>query len=148
MLEGKFEYRAAESSDSLARRETIGAAKAVLKAGMMMCVQASCITADDIAWLDSQGIETILSDQILDGSITLGQALGAALVSDRPDGLIPTVVVDEDMVSLGLCYSKRESLDEAVKRKVGVYWRCVAKLGIIHAKGLLQPKFSTPTLYS
>lgn len=104
-------------------RETISAAKAVVKAGIMMCVQASCITPDDIAWLDSQGMETILCDQILNGSITLGQALGAALVSDRPDGLIPTVVVDEDMVSLGLCYSKRESLNEAVNRKVGVYWR-------------------------
>ena len=43
-------------------------------------------------------------------------------MSDRPDGLIPTVVVDEDMVSLGLCYSKRESLAEAIKRRVGVYW--------------------------
>ena len=51
------------------------------------------------------------------------QALGSCLVSDRPDGLIPTVVVDEDLVSLGLCYSKVESLEEALKRKVGVYWR-------------------------
>jgi phosphoribosyl-AMP cyclohydrolase len=57
------------------------------------------------------------------------QALAAALVSDRPDGLVPTVVVDEDMVSLGLCYSSKESLEEAIKRRLGVYWRFVNMSG-------------------
>jgi phosphoribosyl-ATP pyrophosphohydrolase/phosphoribosyl-AMP cyclohydrolase/histidinol dehydrogenase len=58
-------------------------------------------------------------------SRVFAQALAAALVSDRPDGLVPTVVVDEDMVSLGLCYSNKESLEEAIKRRIGVYWRCI-----------------------
>ncbi len=63
------------------------------------------------------------------------QALAAALVSDRPDGLVPTVVVDEDMVSLGLCYSNKESLEEAIKRRLGVYWRsaCIQNVHTVAA---------------
>ena len=79
-------------------------------------------TADDIAFLDAKGIESILNRPLRDGSLTVAGALGAVLVSDRPDGLIPTVVVDEDLVSLGLCYSNLESLSEAFKRCCGVYW--------------------------
>jgi len=79
-------------------------------------------TADDIAFLDANGIETILDKPLRDGTLTIADAWSAVLVSDRPDSLIPTVVVDEDLISLGLCYSNHESLREAVKRCVGAYW--------------------------
>jgi phosphoribosyl-ATP pyrophosphohydrolase/phosphoribosyl-AMP cyclohydrolase/histidinol dehydrogenase len=45
----------------------------------------------------------------------------APLHSDRPDGLISTVVVNERRQLLGLVYSSRESIKEAVKRKKGIY---------------------------
>ncbi|RLS52952.1 MAG: phosphoribosyl-ATP diphosphatase, partial [Planctomycetota bacterium] len=48
-------------------------------------------------------------------------ALAAPLVSDRPDGLWPTVIVDELGVALGLAYSNPESLREAVRSLRGVY---------------------------
>mmetsp|Transcript_26203 Transcript_26203/g.64700 ORF Transcript_26203/g.64700 Transcript_26203/m.64700 type:complete len:296 (-) Transcript_26203:53-940(-) len=105
-------------------REAVTAAKGVLKEGMMMSVMSSKVTADDIAWIDSVGAETVLPKESAspDAELSFGKAIGAALVSDRPDGLIPTVVVDEDMVSLGLCYSNLQSVEEAVKRQCGVYW--------------------------
>lgn len=55
------------------------------------------------------------------GRLDLGDAIAAPLVTDRPDGLYPTVVTDERGMALGLVYSSRESIREAVKRKVGVY---------------------------
>jgi phosphoribosyl-ATP pyrophosphohydrolase len=41
--------------------------------------------------------------------------------SDRPDGLWPTVVVDERGVALGLSYSDLESLGVALEQGQGVY---------------------------
>jgi histidinol dehydrogenase/phosphoribosyl-ATP pyrophosphohydrolase len=51
----------------------------------------------------------------------LGQGIVACMVSDRPDGLVPTVVSGEDGRSLGLVYSSRESVLEAIKTRAGVY---------------------------
>jgi len=102
-------------------RKVVESAKSLLEKGMMLNV-LNPPTTDDIAFLDSLGVESILGTCLQDGSMTIPEALKAVLVSDRPDGLIPTVVVDEDMVTLGLCYSNLESLAEAFKRSVGVYW--------------------------
>ncbi|RKO89910.1 histidinol dehydrogenase-domain-containing protein, partial [Blyttiomyces helicus] len=67
----------------------------------------------------------------------------APLVSDRPDGLFPTVVTDPHGVALGLCYSSRESIAEAVASASGVYmsrkrglWRKGATSG--HSQKLLS----------
>jgi len=58
---------------------------------------------------------------IYTGRMHLADALAAPLVSDRPDGLWPTIVADEHGVALGLAYSNAESLREAVDRGRGVY---------------------------
>jgi phosphoribosyl-ATP pyrophosphohydrolase len=42
-------------------------------------------------------------------------------VSDRPDGLWPTVVVDEEGKALGLVYSSAESLSRAIEERRGIY---------------------------
>lgn len=42
--------------------------------------------------------------------------------SDRPDGLVPTVVVDESGVALGLVYSSAESVIASVEKKRGIYF--------------------------
>lgn len=39
------------------------------------------------------------------GHMNLADGIIAPLTSDRPDGLFPTVVVDEQGVNLGLVYS-------------------------------------------
>ena len=48
-------------------------------------------------------------------------SIAAPLRSDREDGLFPTVVVDLHGRSLGLVYSSKESLREAVRTRQGVY---------------------------
>jgi phosphoribosyl-AMP cyclohydrolase len=52
----------------------------------------------------------------------LGRALFACLKSDRPDGLVPTVVADPADRVLGLVYSSAESVAEALARDAGVYF--------------------------
>ena len=42
--------------------------------------------------------------------------------SDRVDGLFPTVVVDQQKVCLGLCYSSAASLSESFRLQSGVYF--------------------------
>ncbi len=53
--------------------------------------------------------------------LDFADALASPLSSDRPDGLWPTVVVDELGVALGLAYSSRDSLRDAVNTQRGVY---------------------------
>ncbi|KAL1747727.1 histidinol dehydrogenase-domain-containing protein [Schizophyllum fasciatum] len=53
--------------------------------------------------------------------INIADAFLAPLVSDRPDGLFPTVVCDETGHSLGLVYSSAESVKETILTGKGVY---------------------------
>ena len=54
--------------------------------------------------------------------ISLANCLGGMLRSDRNDQLVPTVVVEaRSRVVLGMVYSNRESLAEAIKSATGVY---------------------------
>ncbi len=55
------------------------------------------------------------------GVLGLAEAFAAPLTSDRPDGLWPTVVVDEHDTALGLAYSDLESLTAALGDGRGVY---------------------------
>ncbi|KAJ1671069.1 trifunctional histidinol dehydrogenase, partial [Coemansia sp. RSA 25] len=69
------------------------------------------------------------------GRLEVGAALVAAtgLASDRSDGLVTTVVVDEQRVCLGVAYSNGASLAAALASGDGVYWS--RKRGLWH-KGL------------
>ncbi|KAI9143826.1 histidinol dehydrogenase-domain-containing protein [Paraphysoderma sedebokerense] len=53
--------------------------------------------------------------------LDLGEAISSILVTDRPDGLYPTVVVDEQGVALGLVYSSVQSISESIRTGQGVY---------------------------
>ncbi|KAL1722465.1 histidinol dehydrogenase-domain-containing protein [Schizophyllum commune] len=53
--------------------------------------------------------------------INVADAFLAPLISDRPDGLFPTVVCDETGHSLGLVYSSTESVKETILTGKGVY---------------------------
>jgi len=55
------------------------------------------------------------------GKLSVSKILSSVWKSDRPDGLIPTVVCDENGVALGLVYSSEESVAEALKTQTGVY---------------------------
>ncbi|KAJ2887878.1 trifunctional histidinol dehydrogenase [Coemansia asiatica] len=58
---------------------------------------------------------------------------GSGLKSDRSDGLLTTVVVDEQRVCLGVVYSSVESIAAALATGEGVYWS--RRRGLWH-KGL------------
>lgn len=79
-------------------------------------------TADEIAALDRLGVDVQVGMALYKGLVTLDQSIAACLTSDRPDGLWPTVVVDERGTALGLCYSNAESLKAALAEQRGIYW--------------------------
>ena len=58
---------------------------------------------------------------IYTGRLDLADAFAAPLVSDRPDGLWPTVVSTSMGRRLGLVYSSAESLRAAIDERRGIY---------------------------
>ncbi|KAL2891470.1 Histidinol dehydrogenase [Ceratocystis lukuohia] len=73
-----------------------------------------------IAVLPSSSLTTAAEAEAGD-KLPLERAFSLFWKSDRADGLLPTVVVDEREVSLGLVYSSAASVNEAVKTAAGVY---------------------------
>ena len=53
--------------------------------------------------------------------LLLSKVIATYWKSDRPDGLLPTVVTDESGVALGLAYTSEESILEALRTQGGVY---------------------------
>ncbi|MGH6718791.1 MAG: phosphoribosyl-ATP diphosphatase [Alphaproteobacteria bacterium] len=86
-----------------------------------LTVAGGFTTADDIAAADRAGADAQVGMALYTGRLDLADAIAAPLTSDRPDGLWPTVVVDEHGVALGLAYSDRDSLRQAVARRHGIY---------------------------
>lgn len=78
-------------------------------------------SADEVAALDRAGLDAQVGMAMYTGAFEPVDAVWACLRSDRADGLIPTVVVDEFDRALGLVYSNEESLREAVASGRGVY---------------------------
>lgn len=78
--------------------------------------------AQEIAELDRMGADAQVGMALYKGTLDLADAIIAPLRTDRPDKLYPTVVVDERGVALGLAWSSRESVKEAVRLRRGVYW--------------------------
>ncbi len=75
----------------------------------------------EIAALDQLGADAQVGMALYTERLDLGAAIAAPLTSDRPDGLWPTVVADEQGVALGLAWSDGMSLSEAVRTGRGVY---------------------------
>lgn len=99
----------------LARRvvEIAGEARVTIAGGIT--------TTDEVAELDRLGADAQIGMALYTGRLGLAEAFVAPLVSDRSDGLWPTVVVDEHDVALGLVYSSQESLARALETGRGVY---------------------------
>jgi phosphoribosyl-ATP pyrophosphohydrolase len=99
------------------------AAKRVVEAAgeTPVTIAGGVTTADEIAALDRMGADAQVGMAIYTGRLSLADGLAAPLVSDRSDGLWPTVVVDEHGVALGLVYSSHDSLRRAIEDRRGVY---------------------------
>ena len=78
-------------------------------------------TPEEVVELDAMGADCQVGMALYSGRLDLGAAVAAPLSSDRPDGLIPTVVTDEHGVALGLVYSSKESIKAAVAERRGIY---------------------------
>ncbi|MFT5783024.1 MAG: phosphoribosyl-ATP pyrophosphohydrolase/phosphoribosyl-AMP cyclohydrolase [Candidatus Krumholzibacteriia bacterium] len=85
-------------------------------------VAGGVTTLEELATLDQMGVDAQVGMSIYTGRLDLADAYAAPLVSDRPDGLWPTVVVDESGQSLGLVYSSAASLRLALAEGRGIYW--------------------------
>lgn len=94
--------------------EIAGDARVVIAGGVT--------TAEEVAELDRMGADAQVGMALYSGRLAYADAVLAPLRTDRDDGLFPTVVVDEHGVALGLVYSSRESVAEAMKTRRGVYW--------------------------
>jgi phosphoribosyl-ATP pyrophosphohydrolase len=90
--------------------------------GTRVTAAGGVTTTGEIAALDRLGADAQVGMAIYTGRLGLGEAFAAPLVSDRPDGLWPTVVCDEHGAALGLVYSSAESLAAAVDERRGIYW--------------------------
>jgi phosphoribosyl-ATP pyrophosphohydrolase len=99
------------------------AAQRVVDAGgeTPVTVAGGVTTADEVAALDRMGADAQVGMAIYTGRLELADAFAAPLISDRQDGLWPTVVVDEFGVALGLVYSSAQSLRRAIQERRGVY---------------------------
>ena len=98
------------------------AAALVKQAGeARLTIAGGVTTADEIAALDRNGADAQVGMALYTGKLDLGAAIAAPLISDRADGLWPTVAVDEHGIALGLAWSDLESLSKAVDTGRGVY---------------------------
>ena len=97
-------------------REVVGAA-----GGVRVTVAGGVTTPEEIAAIDRLGADAQVGMALYTNRLDLGDAIAAPLTTDRPDGLVPTVVADERGTALGLAYSSRESLRRAVAERRGIY---------------------------
>ncbi len=84
-------------------------------------VAGGVTTAQDIAALDALGVDAQVGMALYTGHLSLADAVAAPLITDRADGLFATVVVDERGTALGLAWSSRESLAQAIETRRGIY---------------------------
>lgn len=87
-----------------------------------LTVAGGVTTPEEIAQLDDLGADAQVGMALYTGQLGLAAGFVAPMKSDRPDGLWPTVIVDEHQRALGLCYSNLESVKEALESNTGVYW--------------------------
>lgn len=78
-------------------------------------------SAEEIARLDRLGADAQVGMALYSGLLDLADAFAAPLVSERPDGLWPTIVEDAAGRVLGLAWSDGESLRAALAERRGVY---------------------------
>ncbi|MEM9800330.1 MAG: phosphoribosyl-ATP diphosphatase [Planctomycetota bacterium] len=78
-------------------------------------------TSEELAALDAMGADAQVGMALYTGALPLVDAFAAPLATERADGLIATVVVDESNRALGMCWSSRRSLEHAIEHGVGAY---------------------------
>jgi len=98
-------------------------AKALVEAaqGVRVTFAGGASSTAEITALDALGADLQAGTAIAMGRLGLAEAFAAPLVSDRADGLWPTVVCDEGGKALGLVWSDLESLKASIETGRGTY---------------------------
>lgn len=86
-----------------------------------LTIAGGVTTPEEIASLDRLGADAQVGMALYTDRLDLGDAIAAPLVSERADGLFPTVVTDERGAALGLAWSSPASLRRAVAERRGIY---------------------------
>lgn len=121
-LVGGFLVTFVEREGRLGGTDLERAARVVEAAGdVRVTIAGGVTTAEEVAALDRLGADAQVGMALYTGRLALADAIAAPLVSDRADGLFPTVVVDERGTALGLAWSSCASLARAVELRRGVY---------------------------
>ncbi|KAI5838762.1 tri-functional histidine biosynthesis protein [Morchella snyderi] len=81
-------------------------------ANVVRIAKLAAVPILDSAWMTVDGGEGLLG---------VAEVMMAGVGSDREDGLVTTLVVDERGVALGLVYSSLESVSESIRTGSGVY---------------------------
>lgn len=89
--------------------------------GARVTIAGGVTTPDEIRRLDRIGADAQVGMALYTGKMSLADAYAAPMVSDREDGLWPTIVVDEAGHALGLAWSSGATLAEAIESRRGVY---------------------------
>jgi len=87
-----------------------------------LTVAGGIVSIGEIAALDDMSIDAQVGMALYTGRIDLADAIAAPLIAREPDQLWPTIVCDEHDTTLGLVWSNRESLRNAVATRSGVYF--------------------------
>jgi len=85
--------------------------------GFDLTVAGGVHTLEEIKELDKMKVNAQVGMALYTKKLNLGDCISAPLISDREDGLFPTVVVNEHRTALGLVYSSLESIRNAVDKK-------------------------------
>ena len=64
----------------------------------------------EIKWLEEQGMNSQLGMSVYTGKISLPEAFASILDFDKNNGLVPTIVQDDQKQVLMLAFSNKESL--------------------------------------
>ncbi len=78
-------------------------------------------SSERISELEMARVDCLVSEELLTPEL-ITSFFNSVLVSDRPDGLWSTIIVDPLGLALGLAYSNEESLFHAIENRVGTYW--------------------------
>lgn len=89
--------------------------------GARLTIAGGVTTGEEIARLDAMDCDAQVGMALYSGRLDLGDAVFAMAKSDRADGLVPTVVVDERGEALGQAYSGCGSVRRAIETGRGVY---------------------------
>ncbi len=87
-----------------------------------LTIAGGVATVDEIAALDRLGIDAQVGMALYTEQLTLAECFCAPLVSDRTDGLWPTVVCNASGQTLGLTYSNLESVQRSLDTGTAHYF--------------------------